>query len=128
MNVGTLEGLRDEILNEMRAIRAMRPGTVSEQFLTGKRKGSKDTIRRGPYYLWQYYDGGKPVRERLTSDDEIRRAREEVNNYKRFIRLCKEFEELTGKLGALEREQAASDGAKKRGLKSRPRNRRRSRG
>ncbi len=123
MNVDHLERLRDKVLEEMRSIRAMRPGTVSEQFLKGKRKGSKETVRRGPYYLWQYYEDGKPVRRRLTSDKEVRAAQDEVGNYKRFVRLCKDFEGLTGKLGEMEREQAASAEAEKKGLKSRRRSR-----
>jgi hypothetical protein len=116
MSIAALERRREQVLEAMRSIRTMRPGAVSEQYLKVKHKGEKDAVPRGPYYLWQYYENGKPVRLRLTSAHEVARARQEVAQYKRFGELCKEFEELTRRLGELECEQAASEEAKKKGL------------
>lgn len=119
MNRSALEQRRSQILEAMRSIRAMRPGVVSEQYLKVPQKGKAQAALRGPYYLWQYYDKGKPVRQRLTSAHEVAVARQEVENYRRFTQLCKEFEELTRRLGELEREQAAQKEAEKKSSKSR---------
>ncbi len=113
--IESLEAQREKVLEAMRTIRAMRPGAVSEQMLKVKHKGKKKPVLRGPYYLWQYYEQGKPVRQRLRSAQDVARAREEVANYKRFIALCKEFEALTRRLGELERKDTAEVEAVKRG-------------
>jgi len=118
MNIKRLNERREKILAEMRTLRTMRPGTVSEQFLKVPHKGESEPVERGPYYLWQYYEQGKPRRKRLTTPKQVRQAREDVRNHKRFVQLCKAFEELTQQLGELERTGAASQEALKKGLKS----------
>ena len=117
--IASLEGQREKVLQAMRSIRAMRPGAVSEQMLKVKHKGKKEPALRGPYYLWQYYEQGNPVRERLCSAQDVARAREEVANYKRFLALCQEFEALTRRLGELECQDNAEVKAVKKGRKSR---------
>lgn len=124
MSITVIEEQRDKILQAMRSIRSMRPGAVSKQLLKVKHKGKKDPVERGPYFLWQYYDQGKPVRRRLTSDEEVRRAISDVDNYKRFDQLCRQFEELTRLLGQAEREQAGAQEALKKKSKSKPNSRR----
>lgn len=124
MSIAAIEEQRDKILQTMRGIRSMRPGAVSKQFLKVKHKGKKDPVERGPYFLLQYYDHGKPVRRRLTSDEEVRRVISDVDNYKRFDQLCRQFEELTRQLGEIEREQAAVQEALKKKSKSKPDSRR----
>lgn len=118
MDIAAIEEQRNKILQAMGAIRSLRPGTVTEQFLKVPHKGKKEPVERGPYFLWQYYEQGKPVRRRLTSDAEVERARREVDNARRFGELCRQFEQLTRQLGELERERATSVEAVKKKPKS----------
>jgi len=109
MDIRTVEARRDAVLEAMRGIRALRPGTVTEQFLPVRHRGQREPVRRGPYYLWQYYEQGRPVRQRLTSPEAVAQARAEVEAHRRFQALCQEFEELTRLLGQLERESQTGD-------------------
>ena len=54
MDIGSVERRREQVLEAMRDIRAMRPGAVSEQFLKIRVKGKDEPVERGPYFLWQY--------------------------------------------------------------------------
>lgn len=121
MDTQSFERQRQAVLEQMSGIRSMRPGSISEQYLNVRLKGQTKPVLRGPYYLWQYYEKGKPVRRRLTSPQEIELARQEIANHKRFTELCKEYENLTRRLGQAEREQAASQEAVKKKPVSRPR-------
>jgi ribosomal protein S10 len=117
MDIAAIESRRKRILDDMESIRAMRPGTVTEQFLLVPHKGKEEPVRRGPYYLWQFYEQGKPVRRRVAGE-ELAQAQFEVCNHKRFLALCKEYEELTERLGQLEREAADAEEAVKKKPKS----------
>jgi hypothetical protein len=55
------------------------------------------------------------VSKRLKSESEVDQAREDIDAYKRFKGLCREFEGLTEELGELSR---ASEEEEKKGLKS----------
>lgn len=119
MDAVALETRRDALLLAMGEIRRMRRGSVSRQMLKVKHKGKKKPVERGPYFLWQYYEQGQPVRRRLTSREEVAQAQQEVENYKRFKALCEEFVKVTEQLGTLEGEESAEIEAVKKGLKSR---------
>lgn len=121
MDIPTIESRRHTIVEQMLAMRSMRPGSVSEQYLTRKKQGTQQSAKFGPYYVWCRYNGERYVSKRLHSPEEVAQAYQDVANHKRFIALCKELEELTERLGELERQQAASDEAVKKGLKSRSR-------
>lgn len=114
MNWTAMESRREQILEEMRSLRAMRPGAVSEQYLKVSKKGQAEPGVLGPYFLWQYYLEGKPVRQRLTTAQEVDRAKQEVENYKRFKMLCEEFVTLTQALGAHKEELEAQKKSPKR--------------
>lgn len=124
MDIATVEAHRLAVLEQMRSIRSLRTGSVSEQYVSRKRKGRKPHGKLGPYYVWRRYTGERYISQRLRSPDEVVQAYQDVANHKRFLALCKEFEELTEQLGILERQQAASEEAEKKGLKSRPDSRR----
>lgn len=117
--IAELEQRRRELLQEMESIRAMRRGTVAEQFLKGQVKGKKEPVERGPYFVFVRKVDGKSQSQRLRSPEEVQRTRQEVCNYRRFEQLVKEFAELTERLGELDSEQSASEEALKKGLKSR---------
>jgi hypothetical protein len=97
----------------MFSIRSLRRGTISEQFLKSTRAGGKEPVRLGPYYVLSRREGNKTISQRLTGA-ELEQARQDIEEHKRFIGLCKEFEELTERLGQQEREEADLEEKKKR--------------
>ena len=112
-----LEAKRDRILAEMRSIRSMRRGTLTEQYLRVPHKGKKEPVLRGPYYVFSRKEKKKTVGYRLTTPEDLEAARRDVEAHKRFVTLCREFEELTERLGALDRQakdRGESVGEKKR--------------
>jgi hypothetical protein len=117
-SVTEIEARRKELLAEMDAIRSLERATLTEQMLAVKHKENPVPVMRGPYYLLARWENGK-TRSRRVSGEELERVRQDVTNHQRFRALCKEFEELTERLGQLERQAGASEEALKRGLKSR---------
>ena len=112
--------MRNAVLEEMRSIRAMTRGTINEQFLKVRRKGIREPVSLGPYYVISRYEPevGKTKSRRLTSEEELEQARQDVAAYQRFVSLCREFEGLTEKLGELERASPEQEAKKK--LRSSP--------
>ncbi len=96
-----VEARRETILQEMRGLRGMRRGSVMEQHLKVKVKGKDEPELRGPYWLYTRKVNGKSVGERL-SESEAVRFREEVESFHRFQALCREYAELSERLGELE--------------------------
>lgn len=109
-----IEAKRLAIRDSLKAIRSMRRGAITEQFVPVLRKGLKQAARRGPYYVFTRHQGAKTVSQRLTTPEALQQAREDVEAFKTFQSLCQEYERLTEKLGELEREI----GQKKKRLKS----------
>ena len=109
-----LEERREGILEQIRSIRSMRRGTINEQFLQVRHKGKDKPVSRGPYYVLSRRQEGKTVSQRLTSRDELKQAQKDVDAYRRFVSLCKQFEELTERLGQIERESDELKEEKKR--------------
>lgn len=114
----TIESRRETILNEMRILRSLCLSSLSEQMLPVKHKGKKEPTMRGPYFVLSRRQHGK-TRSRRVRADELEQVKKDVANHQRFVALCKEFEELTQRLGELERAQEADTEALKKGLKSR---------
>jgi len=104
---------RDSILREMGSIRCMKRGTITEQYLRVRHKGRSEPVLRGPYYLFSRKENKRTVGKRLTSAAELAQARADVAAHKRFVQLCREFEELTERLGELERQLADDEAQKK---------------
>ena len=122
-----LQRRRDGLLEQMRAIRSMKRGTLSVRREKVYRKGQKEPVLLGPYPLFVRREGKRTVGRRLRSPEEVAQVREEIDAYDRFTALCKEFAEATEALGELERAQGASDEALKKGRLSRSNRARRSR-
>jgi hypothetical protein len=114
-----LESRRKEVLQKLAAIRSLRKGTLNEQWFPVVRNGKKTKKLRGPYFVWSYKVGKKTVSERLKDEQGIALARQDAANYRRFRELCGELEKLIAELGQAERQEAASEEAVKKGLKSR---------
>lgn len=98
-----LEARRLAILEEIRSIRSMRRGTINEQYFKVRLKGKQERTRQGPYYVLSRREGDKTVSRRLTSPAAVEQARQDVVAFKRFQALCREFEQVTFRLGELER-------------------------
>ncbi len=96
-----LEQKRERVLEQMRAIRSMRRGSVTEQYLKVPHKGKQKPVVRGPYWVHTWKDGGKTVGQRL-SREEAAQTKKGIEAHKKFVALCKEFEALTMSLGELE--------------------------
>ncbi len=109
-----LEARRNAILEEIRSIRSLRRGTINEQYLKVRLRGKKELALRGPYYVFSRREGGKTVSQRLTSSGELEQARRDAGAYKKFWSLCREFEQVTTRLGELERRVPELEQEKKR--------------
>ncbi len=116
--IARIEQRRSEILEQMGAIRSMERGTLKEQMLKVKHKGETQSVLRGPYYVLAKWSNGK-TKSRRVKGDELACLKEDVGNHKRFVALCREFEDLTEQLGQLERAENGAEMALKKGLKSR---------
>ena len=105
-----LEEKRERVLEQMRAIRSMRRGSVTEQFLKVPHKGKRKPVLRGPYWVYTWKEGGKTVGQRLNRE-EAEQIKKDVEAHKKFVALCKEFEILTMTFG---RARRSADAGKKR--------------
>jgi ribosomal protein S10 len=109
-----IEDKREAVLDQMRAIRCMKRGTINDQYLKVRHKGKKQPVLRGPYHVLSRREGNRTVSERLRNEEELQRARNYIETHKRFVSLCKEFERLTEQLGELECAAISLDVEKKR--------------
>lgn len=117
-SIQQLEARRDDVLQQMRDIRSMRRGTISEQYLKVARKGAQEPRSCGPYYVWSRRENGKTISRRLRDPAQVEQARQELDGYQRFVALCKEFEQLTEQLGELERQQPLQEKKRRRSSSS----------
>ena len=97
----TLEEKRERVLEQMRAIRSMRPGSVTEQYLKVTHKGKRKPVMRGPYWVYTRKEAGKTVGQRLSRED-AEQVKKDIEAHRKFVALCKEFETLTMRLGDVE--------------------------
>lgn len=109
-----LEKQRDLVLEQMRNIRSMKRASIHKQYFPAIRRGKKTKELRGPYYVLSRKEGPKTVSRRLKGANELQQARDDVAEYKHFKALCKQFEELTERLAALQRQQPDFEQEKKR--------------
>ena len=108
-----IEARREQLLEEIRKIRVMRKGSVTEQYFKTKKKGQKKPALNGPYWLYTHKEKGKTMGRRL-SQTEVERFQAEVDAFHRFRELCDEYAQLTERLGDLERESPEESRQKKR--------------
>ena len=94
----SIQERRRAIVEEMLRMESMRRGTLNEQFLQVPQKGAKEPALRGPYYVLSRHKHGKTISERIPAG-EVQRVRQDIARYDRFMELCREFCELTERLG-----------------------------
>lgn len=115
------------LLEDMRRIRVMRRGTLSQQRYTERqeRRGGRGAC--GPYFVWQGYVKGKRFGVRVDASH-AETMKEEIEARRRFERLCAEYIEIGEALAERQRKKAVSEEGLKKGLKSRSNRARKSRG
>ncbi len=118
MSNHTLEARRRTVLEQLEAIRSLRKGTLSEQWVPVVRDGKKTKKLRGPYFVWTSKVGKKTVSERIKGKQEQQWAQQDALNYQRFKELCAELEDLTHQLGLVERQAQEEAGTLKKRRKS----------
>jgi hypothetical protein len=94
----SIESERRRVVEQMLRLGPMKRGTLNEQYLAAARKGSGKPTLRGPYYVLSRKEGGKTVSRRICAED-IERTRQGIARYGRFLELCREFVELSERLG-----------------------------
>lgn len=102
-SIEELEAERERIFEQLRAMRSLERGSINEQYLKGSVQGQREPVLRGPYFVLSRYEGGRTLSRRLKTPEEVQGAREDVARHQRFVQLCKQLEELTQRLGELER-------------------------
>lgn len=95
-----LEKRRMEIIKDISSIRAMRKGSVTEQYLKVAHKGKREPALRGPYFLYTRKEKGKTVGRRL-SREEADPFRQQVEAFHRFQALAKEYAEISERMADL---------------------------
>ncbi len=113
-SIEELEAERESIFEELRAMRSLERGSINEQYLKGSVQGQREPVLRGPYFVLSRYEGGRTVSRRLKTPEEVQGAREDVARQQRFVQLCRQLEELTHRLGELERSPGEGQEKKKR--------------
>ena len=116
--VSKLQARREEVVQELLAIRSLEAGALSEQYYTRPGPPGKPQVKQGPYYVLSRWVAGRN-RSRRVKGGEVAQVRRDLANHERFTALCYELEELTRQLGVQQREADASEEALKKGRKSR---------
>jgi hypothetical protein len=118
METQVLGQRQDQIVRELMAIRAMKKGTVTHQ--RARRRPKVETLC-GPYPLLTWKEAGRTKSLRLTTPEDLVWAGQAVENYHRFVTLCREYERLAEHLALGQRPgtHSASEEALKKGRKSR---------
>jgi len=110
--VRQIEAQREAVLEEMRSMRSLKRGTINEQYLPVVHQGKREPVLRGPYYVFSRREKDRTVSHRLRTAQELEEARENVAAYQRFKALCEQLEQLTERLGELQRQR--EDGERKK--------------
>lgn len=96
-----LEQQRLNILDQIGKIRYMRRGTINEQYLRVPQK-EKEALLRGPYYVLSRNEDGRTKSSRVNKT-ELEQVRQDIEAYKEFQKLSKEYVDVTEALAQQER-------------------------
>lgn len=93
---------RRDLHQQMVAVGDFRPGMISVNYRKCGKKNcacyQKDHPGHGPQYLWNTTQNGKSRAQNLRLGPELEKARREIENYKKFHRLCQETIEVNEKI------------------------------
>jgi hypothetical protein len=99
LTAAQLKNRREDLLEEMRGIRRMKRGQLSEQMLS-RTAADGSRQQRGPYYTLQAWKDGKNHSQRVPQQ-QLPAVREAVEGYQKLKRLAEEFAEVTETLTEL---------------------------
>ena len=109
-----IETRRDAVLEEIRSIRSLKRGSITQQYLDVPHQGKKKPVRRGPYYVFSRRENDRTVSHRLRTPEEVEQTRQDIARFERFKALCLQLEQLTERLGDLQRRGDPEEAKKKR--------------
>ncbi len=94
-NLQALEIKRKHLFQQLQALGDFRPGSISVNY---RRCGKKNCVcmqpghpGHGPQFLWTTTQGGHSRAQNLRLGPELEKARQEIKNYQKFLRLSKEL-------------------------------------
>jgi hypothetical protein len=101
-SLGALESLRNDLARRLSELGDFRRGSVSVNY----RKCGKPNCAcaqpnhsgHGPQYLWNATIRGKSVAQNLRLGPELEKVTKEVENYRHFVKLCKQLIEVNEKI------------------------------
>jgi hypothetical protein len=105
---------QQEVLEAIGRIDTMRRGALSRQHYPDRRARKDGRGAVGPYFVWQGYENGKHFSRRVSAEQAERLSRE-IEERKRFERLCAEYVALgEARADAGQREGDPADDVKKK--------------
>jgi hypothetical protein len=84
---------RRAILQQMAELQSMERGTLSEEYRE-RPDGSGGTVRLGPYFKHQVWEGGSNTSRRVPVE-EVPQLRQDIENHQRFAELADSYAHLT---------------------------------
>lgn len=115
LTLGTIKRRRKEILAQMDQIRSLYRGTLNTLYKEQIKQGKPTGNQYGPYYVLSRNVHGK-TKSRNVPARELDVVREGLEQHALFSKLCDEYEELTQRLGELERDEETAAERQKKGL------------
>jgi len=90
--MATLLEKKNGLLDQIAQLGTLRRGQISEQYY--KRTNAKgETVRTGPYYVWQAWVKGKKRSIRIPKE-ELEAVRKEIAAHKQYKTLCEELADV----------------------------------
>jgi len=90
--MATLLEKKNELLDQIAQLGTFRRGQLSEQYYE-KTNAKGETIRTGPYYVWQAWVKGKKRSIRIPKKD-VQKVREEMEVHQQYKELCEELADV----------------------------------
>ena len=90
-----------DIVEELRDIRPMRPGSICSQKVKYEDKKGK-VKRHGPYPILTFKEKGKTVTVRLDCEEKIQVCKEQIANFRRFKEKTKELSDIGKQIADIE--------------------------
>lgn len=120
-NLKALEVQRARLFQQLQALGDFRPGAISVNY---RKCGRKNCVcarpghrGHGPQFLWNTTQGGKSRAQSLHLGPELEKARQELKNYDRFLRWCKELVAVNEQICRIRLVDAIEDEAELEALK-----------
>ena len=108
-----------DTIEQILSLGPARRGQLSEQFLKGRLKDGTE-VKRGPYYVLQWYEGGEKKSARVPKE-QVPRVREELARGRRAEAMLRDAEEaLWKRLADPAQKKTKATGARSCGRSKRP--------